>query len=394
MNLYFDCFSGISGNMILGAFLELGVPAPWLEETLKTNLLSEFNLIITKVSRGGVRATHVEVAAREGASRDYTAICRLIKGACLPERAKSLSLAMFAKLAEAEAKIHGCPPDHVHFHELGGVDALVDIVGVSLCAYHLGVSRITSSPVPLGTGFVNCAHGRLPVPAPATLEILKNIPVYGTETPFELVTPTGAAILAVLAEHFGPMPALRLTRIGHGAGSRDFPHTPNVLRLIAGEPLAASDAVWVLETAIDDMNPEVYGFVMERLFGEGALDVCLIPVFMKKNRPGVQLQVLCPESRKDALMAVILAETTTLGVRYYRVERQILGREVVGLDTPWGPVAAKRVQNPDGGVRVAPEYEACREIARRHRLPLREVYEAVLCAAGRRPASDEIRNPY
>ncbi|MDO9262425.1 MAG: nickel pincer cofactor biosynthesis protein LarC, partial [Desulfosalsimonadaceae bacterium] len=324
MITHFDCFSGISGNMTLGALLDLGVPGEWLEATLKASLLSDFDLTVTATSRMGIAAKHVEVTPKSRIERDYAAICVMIEKSSLSPRTKTLSLAIFERLAAAESKIHGCPKDHVHFHELGGVDAIVDIVGTCLCVEYLGLENITASKIPLGNGFVDCAHGRLPVPAPATLEILKDVPVYGTNIPFELVTPTGAAIVATLAEGFGPMPDMVVSNIGYGSGTRHLETVPNLLRVVMGAGLQVSDTVFMIETSIDDMNPEIYGFLMERLFAEGALDVSLIPAFMKKNRPGTLLQVLSHQHARETLIRIILTETTTIGVRYYPVERRLL----------------------------------------------------------------------
>jgi hypothetical protein len=284
---------------------------------------------------------------------------------------------MFEKLAAAESKIHGCPKHHVHFHEVGGVDAIVDIVGTALCVDYLKVETVFVSKVPLGTGFVHCAHGVLPVPAPATAEILKDIPVYGTDIPCELVTPTGAAIITTLASSFGPMPGMRISQTGWGAGSRDLDRIPNLLRIFLGEPAGLSDTVSVIETTIDDMNPEVFGFLMERLFEDGALDVCLIPVFMKKNRPGTLLQVLCGHHVKEALISRILTETTTLGVRCFEAQRRILKRESVRLETEFGEVTAKKIHSPDGRTRIVPEYDVCRRIARDRNIPIRTVYDKI-----------------
>ncbi len=377
MIAHFDCFSGISGNMILGALIDLGVPGEWLESTLKSSLLNDFDLTVTATSRMGIAAKYVEVTPTSRIERDYAAICRMIESGSLAPRTKALGLAIFEKLAAAESKIHGCPKDHVHFHELGGVDAIVDIVGTCLCVEYLGFERITASKIPMGNGFVECAHGRLPVPAPATLEILKDVPVVGTDIPFELTTPTGAAIIATLSDEFGSMPDMIVSQIGYGSGSRRLEAIPNLLRVIIGDSPLLPETVFMIETSIDDMNPEIYGFLMERLFAMGALDVNLIPVFMKKNRPGTLLQVLCHEHVKETLIRIILTETTTLGVRYYPLERRLLARESVTLETIYGPVAAKKVKTPDGAFRITPEYEACREIAQKDHIPIRVVYEKI-----------------
>ena len=377
MIAHFDCFAGISGDMTLGAFVDQGVPVKWLEETLKANLLTDFDLVVTAISKMGITAQKMNVISKSQVQRDYATIREMIGRSSVNGMVKDLSLEMFEKLAVAESKIHGCPKDHVHFHEVGGVDAIVDIVGTCLCVNYLGLKKISASKIPLGNGFVNCSHGKLPVPAPATIEILKNIPVYGTDIPFELVTPTGAAIVSTLAETFGKMPDMLVSKIGYGSGTRDFEKMPNLLRIFFGKSISSSETVTMIETCIDDMNPEIYGFLMDRLFEDGALDVYLVPVFMKKNRPGTLLQVLCHHSEKETLIRRILAETTTLGVRFFDVERRLLDRESVTIQTDFGPVSAKKVITPDGRFRIVPEYAVCRAIARKKDIPIRTVYEKI-----------------
>ncbi len=378
MMAFFDCFAGISGDMTLGAFFSLGVSPDRLAETLKAGLLIDFDLAVSSVTRMGISASRVEVVVYDRQARDYATIQKLIRESRLSKQVKALSLRMFERLAEAESAIHGCPKEKVHFHELGGVDALVDIVGTAFCVEALNLERILASTVPLGKGFVNCAHGTLPVPAPATLEVLKGVPVYGSDIPFETVTPTGAAILTTLAESFGNMPGMRVLKTGYGAGRREEGPIPNLLRIITGETDKTDERATVVETCIDDMNPEFFGFLMERLFESGALDVYLIPVYMKKNRPGTLVQVLCRQKDRPCISQLILSETTTLGVRYYEVEREVLERQAVTIDTVFGPVSAKKVNTPRGECRIVPEYEACREIAKRENIPLRTVYEKIL----------------
>ncbi|PIP38231.1 MAG: TIGR00299 family protein [Desulfobacterales bacterium CG23_combo_of_CG06-09_8_20_14_all_51_8] len=385
MIAYFDCFAGISGDMTLGAFVDAGVPAAWLADTIKAHLITDFDLTVTPVSKMGISATKVDVIVNTHAERDYDAIRKLIERSFLIAPVKDLSLAVFEKLAAAESKIHGCPKHQVHFHEVGGVDAIVDIVGAALCVDYLKLETITASKIPLGSGFVRCAHGTLPVPAPATVEILKDIPVYGTEISSELVTPTGAAIISTLASTFGPMPDMRISQIGWGAGFRDLNHIPNLLRIFLGTPANLSDTVTVIETTIDDMNPEVFGYLMERLFEDGALDVCLIPVFMKKNRPGTLVQVLCSHYVKETLISRILTETTTLGVRCFEAQRRILKREPVRLETEFGEVSAKKIHGPDGRIRIVPEYEVCRRIARERNIPILTVYQKIGEKTGQHP---------
>ena len=383
MNLaYFDCFAGISGDMILGALIHLGVPADFLEENIRNLPLDAFRLEIAPASRMGVHGLKVKVVVdeKDKKSRNYGHIKELIEGSSLSDKVKAVSLDVFGRLADVEASIHDCPKEDVHFHEVGGVDAMVDVVGAALGAEWLGLDRICASEVPVGKGFVECRHGKLPVPAPATVALLKGVPVYGTGVGHELVTPTGAAVLTSLCQDFGPMPGMVVRQVGYGVGSRDLEEMPNLLRVVVGEALAAldQDRVTVVETNIDDMNPEIFGFVMERLFEDGALDVSWIPVFMKKNRPGTLVRVLCKEADREAVVRRILTETTATGVRHHRVERVKLPRKIREMATPFGPVQVKEVSDPVGGVHVVPEYEDCKRIALEKNLPLKAVYDAIL----------------
>lgn len=380
---YMDCFSGISGDMTLGAFVDLGVPVSHLLENLRGIPLTGFSITAGRVGRHGISATDILVtAADQSVSRDYAAIAELITESPLSERVKGISLGIFEKIAIAEAHIHDCPLERVHFHEVGGIDAIVDIVGTAICVEFLGLEKIIGAPVPLGRGFVASRHGILPVPAPATLAILKHIPVYGSEVSRELVTPTGAAILAGLCSRFQGFPEMVVERIGYGAGKHDLETGPNLLRIIIGREQAASpvrpeDDVVVVETCIDDMNPEIFGYVMERLFADGALDVFWTPVHMKKNRPGTLATVLCPGALKEKLIHRLLKETSTAGVRSYPVRRHTLHRERISVETRLGPVTVKRIVGPDGDVRMTPEYEDCKAIALENDIPLREVYDMV-----------------
>lgn len=387
MLAYFDCFSGISGDMTLGALIDLGVPAGWLSEELHRMPLSGFELLVTDVHINGISAKRVKVdVAEETVSRNYTQIRAMIEGSPFSQKVQGRSLDIFDRLATAEAKIHNCPKDKVHFHEVGGVDAIIDIVGAALCLEYLNIKKITASTIPLGKGFVECRHGLLPVPAPATLAILKDVPVYGTDIPFELVTPTGAAIVTSLSDSFGPLKEMTVQSIGYGAGTYQLATRPNLLRVIIANEMPQSgfetDTVWVIETSIDDMNPEIFGFVMERLFALGALDVCLVPVYMKKNRPGTMLQVLCEMDRREEIINCILTETTSLGIRYHESRRQKLKREKLVVQTSFGPVQAKKVTDPSGAVRLVPEFDACRKIAFEKQLPVRHVYEAIIRESG------------
>ena len=387
MHAYFDCFSGISGDMTLGALIDLGVPSGWLQDELTRLPLKGFQLAVTSVARSGICANLVSVEAHDSKkSRDFKEIKSLLETCPLSETVKSNSLNIFEILARAEAGIHGCSPEEVHFHELGGIDAIVDIVGTALCLEKLGINKITASKLPLGSGFVDCQHGKLPIPAPATIEILKDVPVYGTEASNELVTPTGAAIIASLADSFGPLPEMSVNKTGYGAGQRELQDRPNLLRIITGTAVGPeidskgslqADQIIILETCIDDMNPELFGFLMERIFEDGALDVYWIPIHMKKNRPGTMVQVLCKEDRKDNLIRRLLAETTSLGIRYYHAHRQLLARDQLTITTSLGEIRVKRIKDPEGSTRLIPEYEACKKIALQKKIPLRVVYDTI-----------------
>jgi len=388
MIAYFDCFSGISGDMTLGAFLDLGVPIEWLKDRLETIPLTGFDLVATSVFRHGIGAKRVEVHVKDNAtSRHYGDIINIIEKSPLPPEVKQRSLDIFEKIAGAEALIHGCPKEKVHFHEVGGIDALADIVGTALCVDYLGIKNVIASPIPMGRGFVHCQHGTLPVPAPATLEILKGVPVYGTKVPHELVTPTGAAIVVTFAESFKEMPDMIVEKIGYGAGRRELELQPNLLRIVLGTERTnlkegtgeyQTDQIVIIETCIDDMNPEIFGFLMERLFEKGALDVYWIPIFMKKNRPATMVQILCPENCREVLMACILTESSSLGVRYYHAKRRMLARESIILKTVYGEIAVKHITGLDGSSRIVPEYEVCKKIALAKGLPLRVVYDTIL----------------
>ena len=379
---YFDCFSGISGDMTLGALLALGVPLEELKAQLAELPLTGFDIVAADVTDNGIRATRVTVAADGHHPRDYRQIRDLMLGSPLPDAVKKASLAAFERIAEAESKIHGCARDAVHFHEVGAVDAIVDIVGTFLGIAWLGIEKVVVSPLPLGSGWAACHHGTLPVPAPATLEILKGAPVYAGSQKCELVTPTGAAIAATLAADFGPLPPMRIDWVGYGAGTHVLEDRPNLLRIILGrseegEGYGTAERVVMVETAIDDMNPEFFGHLMERLFADGALDVVWIPVHMKKNRPGTLIQVLCAARKRDDVVKRIFQETTSLGVRYYDVQRSILARRELLAETEFGTIRVKSVTEPGGRQRIVPEYEVCRQIAQARGLPLRRVYESI-----------------
>jgi uncharacterized protein (TIGR00299 family) protein len=375
---YFDCFAGLSGDMTLGALLDLGLEVADLQQVLDRLQLGAVHLDVRRVSKEHLTGLQVEIrAADPAAARSYQEICALVSRAPLSPGVKDRSLKMFRLLGEVEARIHVQSLEEVHFHELGALDTLVDVVGVAYGLERLGVSRVFCSPLPMGWGMIAAAHGRLPNPAPATMELLKGLAVYGTDLPGELVTPTGAVILKAYEAECEPAPPLTLARVGYGAGSRDLPGHPNLLRLYLGEPLTAvpgwRETVLVLETHIDDMIPELYEPLMEGLFAAGALDVAYASIQMKKNRPGVRLTVIATPAAKEGLLERLFTDSTTLGVRVMEVERVAARRWPETLETPYGPLQVK-VMEYGGRRRVLPEYEACRKLAQEHGLSLLEVY--------------------
>jgi hypothetical protein len=311
----------------------------------------------------------------------------LIGGCPLSDRIRSSSLQIFKRLAASDAHVYNCRPEDKHFRGIGGTDTIVGIVGTAICLDYLGITRIMASQIPLGKGFFTGKHGKLPVPDPASLNILKGVPVYGTDIAHELVSASGAAIIVTLAEAFGSVPDMIMTGVGYGAGQRDLEIVPDLLRVIAGDQSVSApewsdqigeDRIWILETCIDDMNPELFGYLMDRLFAEGALDVYWIPVYMKKNRPGTLVQVLSYPDDKDNLIRRILSETTTLGVRYCESRRRLLWRERFEVKTTFGDIPVKRVKDLQGIFRIVPEYDVCEKIAREQNIPLRFVYETVI----------------
>jgi uncharacterized protein (TIGR00299 family) protein len=393
---YFDCFAGASGDMIVGALIDAGVDFVRLKNELKKLHLRGYRLHASKKVKSGLNAVKFDVELLEASDHDHDhdrghgrkrrhdhrnldAIVRILDESDLSKSVKEKSKAVFRRLAEAEAAVHGCAVNEIHFHEVGAVDAIVDIVGAVIGLDLLGVGEIRASSLHLGSGFVDCAHGRLPVPPPAVVELLKGVPAYSTDVKGELVTPTGAAILSTLAAGFGPFPEMRIERSGYGAGFKDLP-IPNVLRLVIGEsePAREQDRIRMIETNIDDMNPQFYEYIMERLFSEGARDVFLTPIIMKKSRPGLVLSVLAAEDRIEALIDVLLRETTTLGVRISDFKkRMILGREIVSMKTEWG-VAHVKIRSISASERtIAPEYDDCKRISREYGLPIQTVFDAV-----------------
>jgi hypothetical protein len=375
--LYLDCPSGISGNMLLGALAELGVGEEALRKELASLGLAGWNFKTAKVQRGALSATLVEVEVTgTQAHRSLQDILALIDGSSLPAGVKEKSKQVFQRLAQAEAEVHGTSPEQVHFHEVGAVDAIIDIVGAVAGLHRLGVERVVCSPLPVARGWVESSHGPLPLPAPATALLLRGAPTYGVEGEFELVTPTGAALAVTLADSYGPQPPMTVQSVGCGAGSADLPK-PNILRAFLGETTQASlaEKLILLETNIDDMNPELYENLMEQLFAAGALEVYFTPIIMKKSRPGVVISALCEAKDKAAVLHKMFEESTTLGVRIIEVERHCLPREFREIETRWGKVKVKLARTSAGIVTASPEYEDCKRLAREHRVPLRQVYE-------------------
>ena len=376
---YLDCASGISGDMMLGALIDAGVNLDALNAAIASLSLPGCRLKAEVVRKKGFRAIQVRVESDpEHVHRHLHHIAAMIEKSALTTRQKEMSLRIFHRLAEAEAKVHGTTIEKVHFHEVGAADSIADIVGSAVGWDLLGVDRIVASPIPTGGGTIKINHGECSVPAPATAELLVGVPLRESQVQAELTTPTGAAIVTTLASGFGPLPSMTLERIGYGAGQRDLEHQPNVLRLllgVSGDP-GSGCQVWVVETNLDDTTGELIGHTVDRLWEVGVLDVYTTAIQMKKNRPGVKLTVLCDAASVDAVEKVLFCETSTLGVRRWPVDRHVLERKVHAVETPWGRIEGKVGWFAEQPPRFAPEFEACRRVALDHRVPLREVYEA------------------
>ena len=386
--LYFDCASGASGDMVLGALLDLGVPLDGLREALAGLLPAGCALKAARVSRSGIAATKFSIeeppaeAGHHHEHRGLSDIKARIDRTGLPEPVKRQAKALFDRLGEIEADVHQIPLERVHFHEVGALDSIVDIVGSVWALHHLGADRIVASALNTGSGTVATAHGRLPVPAPATLRLLEGVPVYSSGVELELVTPTGALLLTGHASSYGALPPMRILRTGYGAGSKDLPGVPNVLRAVLGEDAEEREAmrVVVLECNIDDMNPQFFGGVMDRLYAAGALDVCYAAVQMKKNRPGTLVTIVAAPSRRDALLDVLFRETTTIGVRYHEADRTCLSRAWASVTTPYGAVRIKVASRAGAVVNAAPEYDDCAARAAEHGAAVKDVHAAAMSA--------------
>ena len=382
--LYFDCFAGASGDMILGALVAAGVDPNTLREQLSLLNVEGFQIDFETVDRSGLSATYARVeTAHEHKHRHLSDIKQIIENSRVSDPAKTLAIQIFTRLAEAEARVHNEPIDHVHFHEVGALDAIVDIVGAAICFDLLKIDRFVSSPLHAGSGMVQMAHGRFPVPPPAVAELLKGVPFYATDIQGELLTPTGAAIITTVCKEFGPIPQLKTDATGYGAGTRQYQNFPNVLRVMIGETedgAATEEKLWMLETNIDDMSPQLLGHVMDRAFELGALDCYFTPVQMKKNRPGVLLSVLCAGDQKETLMKLLFTETTTLGVRSYEVARRALRRSMVRVETAYGPIDVKVAHLNGRVVNEMPEFDQCRAAASKAGVPVKVVEDAVRAA--------------
>jgi len=376
---YLDCLSGISGDMTLGALVDAGVELAAISAAIDSLGLPSCKLVASEVKKKGFRATQVVVEHEpEHAHRHLHHITDMIDASQLTDRQKELARRIFTRLGEAEAKVHGTTLRKVHFHEVGAVDSIADIVGAAVGWDLLGVDRIVASPVPTGQGSIEIAHGRCSIPAPATAELLQGLPLAESHVQCELTTPTGAAILATLVDSFGPLPAMTIERIGYGAGQRDLEEQANVLRLFVGtaaEP-TASDQVWVVETNLDDTSGEVIGYCTTKLWEAGALDVYTTAIQMKKNRPGVMLSVLCQASHLEKIEKILFRETTTLGVRRWPVSRHKLERKPHTVETQFGPIEGKLGWIAGQPPSFSPEFESCNKVASEHGVPLKSVYEA------------------
>lgn len=393
--LFLDCFSGISGDMAVGALCDLGADAKFLASELgKLPMSGEFHLQFTRQNRCGIDGTKFDVllaprphrhvlAAPAAHGRTFSEIRSMIEGSALSAFVRLRAVAVFHRIAVAEGKIHGMPPDEVHFHEVGAIDSIVDIVGFCVALEALGTPAVKASSLTEGSGFIECAHGKFPLPAPATLEILAGIPLRQIEEPVEFITPTGAALLAEFATSFGPMPSLTTEKIGYGVGTRNTPGRPNVLRAVLGSTKESgeTDSVTEIESNIDDLSPELIGATTERLLAAGALDVFVSPIQMKKNRPGFRLTVLSEPARADEFASLILRETSAFGVRMHECRRLKLRRQIVTVDTRYGAIEIKKGWLGDELVQTAPEFESCRRAAETAGVPVREVHAAALAAA-------------
>jgi hypothetical protein len=375
---YLDCFSGVSGDMFVGALLDAGLPHERIQEIITGLRLEGFTISSEKEERNSIFGTKFSVVLRDEHQppRHLKDIQGILKRSDLPPPVTDTCLRIFEKLADNEAAIHHMHPEEVHFHEVGAVDSIIDVVVSVAGVHYLGIEKLFVSRIPVGSGMITSAHGIIPIPAPATTALLKGVPVYDSGQNTEIVTPTGAALLTSLATSFGPMPPMTIERVGYGVGTRILPDRPNLLRILIGSDAEQGrlDTVVLLESNLDDMNPELLGYLMDLLFEAGALDVSFSPIHMKKNRPGVRIEVIGRPQDKDKLMGMLFRESTSLGIRISYSQREVVERNAVTVNSPWGKMKLTQVTDRDRGSVLLPEYEECRRIAQEHRLPLRDVY--------------------
>ncbi len=394
--LYYDCFAGISGDMNLGAMLDLGIKESYLTAELDKLGVDGYTLEVSRDQRRGIEGTRVQVNltshkhthdhdhGHHHHHRNLSDIKTIIDNSTLPEAVKKISKDIFTKLAHAEAKVHGKPVDQVHFHEVGAVDSIVDIVGAAICYDALNIDKVICSPIELGSGLINCAHGTFPVPAPATAELLTNIPTQMGTVPFEATTPTGAALMATMASEFTNKKQFTIAKIGYGIGYKDS-EVPNVLRVFIGETKddafsskdLATETAWIMECNIDDMNPELYEHIIEKLLNNGADDVYVTPIQMKKSRPAITLSVLYHKNHEEGLVETLFQDTTTLGLRRYKVDKLMLKRETVSIDTRYGAVSVKSAFFKGKQIKSKPEYRDCKAIAEKNNISIQDVYKEV-----------------
>jgi uncharacterized protein (TIGR00299 family) protein len=390
--LYFDCFAGASGDMILGALVGAGADAQKLRDQLQLLDVSNFDVSFHTVDRSGISATRAEVKTEdEKHHRHLSTILKIIERSRLSSAVKSRAARIFSRLAEAEARVHNVAVESVHFHEVGAMDAIIDVVGACIGFELLNVERFIASPLHTGSGTVEMAHGRFPVPPPAVVELLRDAPTYATDIQGELLTPTGAAIISTLCESYGAMPQMRVASVGYGAGGREYERFPNVLRVLVGETEgdAGDERLLIVETNLDDVSPQIVGHLMERAFERGALDCFFTPVQMKKNRPGVLISILCRPQDRETFYQLLFNETTTLGVRSHEVERRALPRETMLVETEFGAIRVKVARTQGRIVNATPEYEDCRAAARKFDAPLRDVEAAARAAYLKTVMSDK-----
>lgn len=375
---YLDCFSGVSGDMLVGSLLDAGLPFEELERIISGLNLNGFKISAKKEGRNNIFGTrfYVSLKEKDQKARYLKDIKEIIKSGDIPLAVVEKCISVFEKLANIEGEIHHVSPDQLHFHELGAVDSIIDIVASVVGIYLLGIEKLFVSRMPVGKGIITSAHGKIPLPSPATIALLKGVPIYDSGQEVEMVTPTGAALITSLCSSFGPMPSMIVDRVGYGAGSRTLADRPNFLRILIGNDIdkQRSETVVVLESNLDDMSPELLGYLMDRLFDAGAKDVAFSHIQMKKNRPGIQLQVIGQPEDKDRLSNIIFRESTTLGIRFQYSQRSVLTRGELMVESPWGKMRVKKVINQGGETALLPEYEECRRIAKTNNLALRDVY--------------------